>query len=161
RSDPTRQRTNGDVPEQAASHSDELLWREVRAVLDEELERLPECYRAPLVLCYLEGLTRDEAARQLGWTLASLRGRLERARDRLRPGLPRGGVSLSLPLLASPLTSPPSLPPTLAATTVRNAVAGVVPRGLVTLTEGVLNAMRWTWYLTAATVILGFGLVGL
>src|SRR5262245_15562192 len=53
-------------------------WRELLAVLDEELRRLPERYRAPLLACYLEGRTQDEAARQLGWSVGTLRRRLER-----------------------------------------------------------------------------------
>src|SRR5262249_42690745 len=67
----------------------EICWREMQGLLDEELARLPERYRSPLILCYLEGKTRDEAAQQLGWSLATLRGRLERARERLRAGLSR------------------------------------------------------------------------
>src|SRR5262249_19167642 len=43
-------------------------WREACAIVHEELDRLPDRYRRPLLLCYLEGLSRDEAARQLGWT---------------------------------------------------------------------------------------------
>src|SRR5262249_62205087 len=61
-----------------ADAAGDVTWRELRAVLDEELARLPERLRAPLVLCYLEGRTRDEAARQLGWGLGTIRGRLER-----------------------------------------------------------------------------------
>jgi RNA polymerase sigma factor (sigma-70 family) len=76
----------------------EATWREVRAVLDEELAQLPDMYRAPLVLCYLEGKTQDEAARELGWSLGSLRGRLERGRERLRRRLVRRGVTLSAAL---------------------------------------------------------------
>src|SRR5262249_15071907 len=63
--------------------SDSLTWAEVRQALDEELRGLPEHYRAALVLCYLEGRSRDEAALQLGWSLPALRGRLERGRAML------------------------------------------------------------------------------
>src|SRR5262245_44327760 len=66
-----------------ADKAGEATWREVRTVFDEELARLPERFRAPLVLCYLEGRTRDEAAQELGWGLATLRGRLERGRELL------------------------------------------------------------------------------
>src|SRR5437868_1324301 len=68
---------------------DEITWREVQQVLDAELQRLPERYRLPIVLCYLEGRTRDEAAAQLGWTAQQVKGQLERGRERLRGRLVR------------------------------------------------------------------------
>ncbi len=74
---------------------DDLSWGELRAVLHEELATLPERFRAPLVLCYLEGLTQEEAARQLGWTAASVKGRLQRGRDKLRRRLERRGIALT------------------------------------------------------------------
>jgi RNA polymerase sigma factor (sigma-70 family) len=77
-----------------------LTWNEVREALDEELRRLPEHYRAPLVLCYLEGRSRDEAAHQLGWSLGTLRGRLERGRSLLHARLVRRGLTLSAALVA-------------------------------------------------------------
>src|SRR5262245_51558613 len=80
-----------------------LTWDEVRAALDEELRRLPEHYRAALVLCYLEGRSRDEAALQLGWSLATLRGRLERGRALLHARLVRRGLTLSAALVAGAL----------------------------------------------------------
>src|SRR6516164_3778313 len=70
-----------------------LVWREVCAALDEELQRLPERLRSPLVLCYLSGLTRDEAAKQLGWTLGTLKRRLEEGRKALRTRLARRGIA--------------------------------------------------------------------
>ena len=72
-----------------------LLWQEVQAALDEELARLSESVRSPLVLCYLQGRTRDEAAHALGWTLATLKRRLERGRNLLRARLTRRGLTLS------------------------------------------------------------------
>ncbi|MFL5342505.1 MAG: sigma factor-like helix-turn-helix DNA-binding protein, partial [Gemmataceae bacterium] len=85
--------------------AEDLSWREVQAVVDEELARLPERFRAPLVLCYLEGLTRDEAARHLNWTLGTLRGRLDRGRELLRSRLTRRGLALPAALLATGLGS--------------------------------------------------------
>src|SRR5262245_24202245 len=61
---------------QSSNPLDDLSLRELRQLLDEELLRLPEKYRAPLLLCYLEGLTRDEAAQQLRWPLGTLKSRM-------------------------------------------------------------------------------------
>src|SRR5919197_319810 len=76
-------------------------WREACAALHEELDRLPDHYRLPLLLCYLEGKSRDEAATELGWTVNRVRGHLERGRLRLRARLERRGVALSAGLLAA------------------------------------------------------------
>src|SRR6266436_2953011 len=70
-----------------------LVWQEVRQALDEELQQLPERLRSPLLLCYLSGLTRDEAARQLGWSLGTLKRRLEEGRKTLRIRLVRRGIA--------------------------------------------------------------------
>src|SRR5262249_7163278 len=81
----------------------ELAWCEVRQALDEELQRLPDRLRSPLVLCYLSGLTRDEAAQQLGWSLGTLKRRLEEGRKTLRVRLERRGITavgLALGVLA-------------------------------------------------------------
>ena len=69
---------------------------DVRPILYEELERLPAKYREPVVLCYLEGLTNEDAARQLGWPVGTVKIRMARARDLLRGRLERRGVALSV-----------------------------------------------------------------
>jgi len=74
-----------------AAPSDELTWGELRPVLDEELAKLPERWRLPLVLCYLEGRTQDEAAGELGWGRITLRRRLDEARAALGRRLARRG----------------------------------------------------------------------
>ncbi|HVK12658.1 MAG TPA: sigma-70 family RNA polymerase sigma factor [Gemmataceae bacterium] len=74
-------------------------WADIRQALDEELVALPEKYRAPLVMCYLQGLTNEEAARRLGWPTGSMSYRLARGRELLRDRLHRRGVCFwSLPL---------------------------------------------------------------
>ncbi|HEV3385814.1 MAG TPA: sigma-70 family RNA polymerase sigma factor, partial [Gemmata sp.] len=78
--------------------ADSLVWAEVRNAIDDELSLLPAIYRDPLILCYLEGLSRDEAADALGCTLTVLKGRLERGRVALRRGLERRGLTLSVGL---------------------------------------------------------------
>jgi RNA polymerase sigma factor (sigma-70 family) len=144
----------------------EVTVREARAVLDEELARLPERLRAPLVLCYLEDSTRDEAARQLGWSLATLKRRLDRGRKLLRARLMSRGVTLSIPLLAAGWSSQASaiLSPLLAskalsaATAFRSAItipAGTIPAKAVGLAEGFLrHAFRLPLTLAAAFVLV-------
>jgi RNA polymerase sigma factor (sigma-70 family) len=79
---------------------DEASARELLAIFDEEVQQLPECYRLPLILCALEGCTQDEAARRLGWTPGSVKGRLERGRALLHQRLARRGLMLPAALAA-------------------------------------------------------------
>ncbi|WP_020466192.1 RNA polymerase sigma factor [Singulisphaera acidiphila] len=90
------------LPEECHPQADpfaEIARRELRRVLDEELSCLPEKYRAPMVLCYLEGMTNEQAAEQLGWPSGSMSRRLERARTILRQRLASRGLMLGLFLL--------------------------------------------------------------
>src|SRR5207248_11629962 len=75
-------------------------WDELRSALDEELNRLPEKQRAPAVLCYLEGLTNEEAARQLACPVGTLKTRLAQARRLLGERLTRRGLALAAALAA-------------------------------------------------------------
>ena len=87
----------------------DLAARELLAALDAELARLPDRFRLPLVLCCLEGLSQDEAARRLGWTADSVRGRLQRGRRRLRAGLGARGLAFSAGAGAALLLLPPTV----------------------------------------------------
>ncbi|MDY3561300.1 sigma-70 family RNA polymerase sigma factor [Gemmata sp. JC673] len=82
-------------------------WSDLLRVLDDELARLPEDERVPLVLCYLEGLTQDEAARVCGWSVRTVRRRLAAGRDRLRRRLDRRGVELGAALTALAVAASP------------------------------------------------------
>jgi RNA polymerase sigma factor (sigma-70 family) len=136
----------------------DLEWEELRPVLDEELNQLPAKYRVVLVLCYLEGKTHQEAARQLGWPSGSLSRRMNRARELLRRRLTRRGIALSSVLLFGLLSREAvaaSVSSTLVATTARAAVyfgAGRLAAHLgastkaITLAEEVLGSLgRFKW----------------
>src|SRR5262245_15704502 len=106
----------------------EITGRELVAAIDEELARLPEQFRAAVVACCLEGLSQEEAARQLGWSAGSLKGRLERGRERLREQLARRGITLSAGLSGVILgEATAAVPPHLFARTVELASSGTAP----------------------------------
>jgi RNA polymerase sigma factor (sigma-70 family) len=112
----------------------EISGRELVGLIDEELARLPEAYRLPLLLCCVQGLSRDEAARQLGWSDGAVKGRLERGRRQLAARLARRGVMPSALVLA-PLAAPN------------------LPNGLLARTAA-LAAAPWSKALPAAVVSL-------
>jgi RNA polymerase sigma-70 factor (ECF subfamily) len=80
---------------------EEMEGRDLRRLLHAALGQLPEKYRAPVVLCYLEGMTNEEAARQLGWPAGTMSRRLQRARSLLRRRLARCGLMIALVVCAA------------------------------------------------------------
>ena len=111
-----------------AGHVLRSIGDEGAAIVHQEVDRLPEKYRAPIVLCYLEGLTHDEAAARLSWPVGTVRSRLSRARDRLRSRLTRRGVTA--PSTLGPLAA--WLIGDSAASTAAAAVASALPVHLST-----------------------------
>src|SRR5262245_29595041 len=104
---------------------DGLAWKEMLAILDYELAQFSDRCKAPLVLCYLEGRTQDEAARQLGWSLNTLRRRLAQGRRLLEARLRGRGVTLSA-ALGGVLAAGASVPGPLRAATLAAGGARVV-----------------------------------
>jgi RNA polymerase sigma factor (sigma-70 family) len=147
---------------------DDLTWKELRSALDAELGRLPEKWRLPLILCYLEGRTQDEAASQLAWSKSTLRRRLEEARAALGRRLNGRGIvwpaALSAVLL-SECIAPAA--PGLVASTVEVAASVAAGKTVTTaasvkvaaLTEGALKAMLITKLKTVTAVLLMLGTV--
>jgi RNA polymerase sigma factor (sigma-70 family) len=141
-------------------------WAELLAILDEELGRLPEPARAPLLLCYLEGYTQDEAARLLGWSLGTLRRRLESGRDLLRRRMTRRGATLSAALFAAllaPQAATAAVSDGLARATAQAAVAFAAGTASNTaaavLAQGACSALGSHVWKAAALVLLTVGAI--
>jgi HlyD family secretion protein len=134
-------------------------------VLHEEIERLPERFRVPLILCDLEGRSHEQAARHLGWPIGTVKSRQARGRDRLRDRLRRRGIVPQAAVLAAALRPDPAsilVSPTVVDCTIRAAIQSVAARTLVpgaasSLARGVLTSMYMTQWSKVASVLLFLG----
>jgi RNA polymerase sigma factor (sigma-70 family) len=140
---------------------DRMSGRELLDTLETELDQLPPTYRESLVLCYLEGLTRDEAAARLGVPPATVKIRLERGRKRLGDALTKRGCVLGAGLLALAATSPAGASPLRLVDAVLATATGTPPGAVAKLAGGVmLNGLRKKAWIVIL-VLLGTGVVHL
>jgi RNA polymerase sigma factor (sigma-70 family) len=158
------------LPEPAVVERD--LWDDLRPLLDQELSRLPDIYRVVLILCDLEGRTREEAARQLRLPEGTVGSRLARAREKLARRLARHGLAVSGAALAAVLSqqvSAATVPMEVVAATLTavtrvvtgQAAAGAISVEVAALTEGVLNSMLLSKLKIATVLTLLILLAGL
>lgn len=158
------------LPEAVAEERPEQVWSDVRPILDEEVNRLPTKYRQAVLLCYLQGLSGEEAAQRLGCARGTIFSRLARARELLRHRLSKRGVGVSSAVLAAVLADHASariLPPApLLESTIRTSLAfaagtasSALSAPLAALVEGVLRSMFLTKVKFAVIVVLVLGII--
>ena len=154
-------------PVDPSSSFDPCERTDLRAAIDAEIARLPARYRSAVVLCHLQGLPQDQAARRLRCPLGTVQSRLHRARERLRMGLTRRGLAPALGALVAALesTSRAAVPPNLArsvaaaAATIStgDALSGILPVAASRLAVLTLRKMLMRQY----GMIVGFIALGL
>ena len=137
--------------------ADALEGAELAAIIQQELARLPDRYRLPVILCDLEGQSHADAAKALGWPVGSVSGRLSRARVILRDRLTRRGLAAPAALIVA------ASAPTSAASAATSIASGTLTASpaVQSLTEGVLSAMRTAKLKLAGLIIVATGLMGL
>jgi len=149
-------------------------------VVHQEVSRLPDKYRAPIVLCYLEGLTHDEAAARLSWPVGTVRSRLARARDTLRDRLTRRGVTS--PAVLGPLTgwlAGEQIAPSASAAVIHGELAASIAKAVsqfsaartaagvsvgspsLLIAQGVLKTMMLKKLIVAACALMPLGMIAL
>jgi RND family efflux transporter MFP subunit len=150
----------------AMSPVSSLERKDLSAIIDAEISRLPEKFRMAIVLCYLQGKTVDEASRQLGCPRGTLASRLARARDKLRTRLARRGLVLSagaVTLVLADGSLSAATPESLITATVGNALAYVTGQAaslpaaslkVTALAEEVLRAMFFKKVVTGAVMLV-------
>ncbi len=150
-------------PASSPSALEELTAQELLTVLDDELHQLPENQRAPLILCCLEGLSQEEAARRLGCSPGSIKGRLERGRQRLRIRLEKRGLTLPAALggtlLIAGSTSP--VPAALVKSALQSVTTGAIASPAVAaLTEEAMRMMVASKFRALSAVVLLLAVTG-
>jgi hypothetical protein len=149
----------------------EVDWQHVGPVLHEELARLPEKYRLPLLYCCFDSKTHEQAARELRWPVGTVKTRLLRAKEMLLARLDRRGVALGAGGLTALLSasSAPAVPLALMNTTIQAALVVAAGEAAATcaisspvaaLTEGAIHAMFVTQMKTAAMIVLALAVIG-
>jgi len=132
------------------------------AIVHEEFGRLPEHYHAPMVLCDLEDLTHEEAAKKLGWPVGTVKSRLSRGRARLRERLTRRGLVGGSLIGACPPALSPALIDAMARTATKVAsgqkLAGMVPASIEALLQGVRRMMIRDMIRNGCIAAVAFGL---
>jgi RNA polymerase sigma factor (sigma-70 family) len=173
RRDRTRRRVRErtDVRGDVAAPADDGTCGELPFLLDQEIARLPARFRAPIVLCYFEGLTHDQAAEHLGCPVGTIRSRMAKGRELLRSRLTQRGYApvSSLGAFFPLARSAPAVPPALFMRTIAAAAGvaadrsiglGATSTAVVTLVKGVLPAMSITRWITLAAVLVILGVAG-
>jgi RNA polymerase sigma factor (sigma-70 family) len=158
------------VRDAADGPPDDLLWAEIRQVLDEEIGKLPTKYRLPFVLCHLEGKTNEEAAKALRCPTGTVQSRLSRAKERLRLRLTRRGIGLTAGTMATILSeriASAKAPSALVASTIHLVFAAapaslspaVVSAEIAILAQKVVSVMWWNKFkMIAVSCLLMAGL---
>ena len=161
-----RRKREGGYAEDRPGDPAEGALLDVRPILHEELDRLPEKYRKPVVLCHLQGLTHAEAARELAWPVGTVSVRLARARKLLHDRLTRRGLAATATLWGAGLasdTASATVPQVLLTSTIKLATArtlatGAASAAVSTLTRRTLTTMTLTklrWMLVPLAAALG------
>ncbi len=159
-SDRARRSSGSSQPPSALANHDEI------EALHREIERLPARYKTAIVLCDLQGLTHEEAARRLGRRASTISSQVSRARERLRRRLDRRGLTYPGGIVAAAIdsTRPSVLPNALVGSTVKNVMslstglaAGSVPVSIVSLSRGVLRSMLFAKIGLIAAAVVGLG----
>jgi RNA polymerase sigma factor (sigma-70 family) len=161
-----RQSGRRDFDLTAVPGADPSAEPDVAPLLHEEVQRLPDKYRGPVVLCYLEGQTNEEAATQLHWPLGTVKTRLNKARELLRTRLARRGVTLTAGLLAAHVLTTPA-PAALIQGTIQAALSFAAGRAVVggasaqalALTKEVLRTMLLSKLKLVAAAVLAVAVV--